>query len=288
MEQTFDPPYFNSLIRVYNTLRVFCHKFVPAPLPLASLKLFVNWDILLIMKLFSCKLAFVFFSGICLALFQLSSCAARINGSLAADGSAALSVNMSLEPRMTAMIRSLAAAGGQAGGPILDGPAIAKSMSASGNVSAELRNVSPSAVEGQVRISNISRFLASGDAGGFISFEQGRSGGNCRIIINRINGPVMLGILSEEISDYLSALMAPLATGEELSKLEYLELVSSVYSKGVSDEIASSRVRASIEFPGPVASVSGGISSGRRADFDISLLDLLVLETPLSYEVRWN
>jgi hypothetical protein len=226
-----------------------------------------------------------------LAIFQLSSCAARINGSLAADGSAALSVTMSLEPRMTALVRSLsAAAGGQADGPILDGPAIAQSMSAApfGNVSAQLRNTAPAAVEGTVRITNIERFLASGDAGGFIGFEQGRGGGSCEIGINRENGPVILGILSMEIADFLNALMAPLATGEELTKAEYLQLVGAIYSKGVSDEIAASRIRASIDFPGQITAVKGGTFSGRRASFDISLLDLLVLETPLIYEVKWK
>jgi hypothetical protein len=151
-----------------------------------------------------------------------------------------------------------------------------------------LTNTGPSALEGAVQISDINRFLAVGDVGGFVSFEQGRNGGSCEISISRDNGPVILALLSPEISDYLSALMAPLATGEELSKPEYLQLVASVYNRAVSDEIAGSRIRASIDFPGQVTSVRGGTFSGRRANFDIPLLDLLVLETPLSYVVRWN
>jgi len=241
------------------------------------------------MKLFSLKRAFLPLT-LWLALLPLFSCAARISGSLASDGSAALTVNISLEPRMTALIRSLAAAGGQTGGPVLDGPSIARSMSnaSSGNVSASLKNTAPASVEGAIQISNISRFLAVGDRGGFIEFEQGRTGGRCGISISRDNGPVILGLLSPEIADYLNALMAPLATGEELSKTEYLELVSSVYSKAISDEISGSRIRASIDFPGSVTSVKGGTFSGKRANFDIPLLDLLVLETPMSYEVKWN
>ncbi|MDR1870138.1 MAG: hypothetical protein LBQ82_09160 [Treponema sp.] len=234
------------------------------------------------MRLFSC---------LCLAaLLPLFSCSARINGSLAANGSASLSVGMSMEPRMASLVRSLSAAAGQTDRPILDGPAIAKSMSdaSSGNVSATLRNTSPASVEGTIKISNISRFLAVGDVGGFITFKQGSSGGNCEIKIDLDNGPVLLSVLSPEISDYLNALMAPLATGEKLRKPEYLELVVSVYSKAISDEIASSRIRASIDFPGVVTSVKGGTFSGKKASFDIPLLDLLVLETPLSYEVKWN
>jgi len=230
---------------------------------------------------------FLLKAGFLAVLGALCSCAARIDGSLAADGSASLSVSVSLEPRMTAMMQALAAAGGQSG-PVLDGPSLSRSMSAApGVASASLRNTMPWAVEGQVRISAIGDFLAAADGTGFITFTQG-NGGHCEINISRGNGPVMLGLLSPEIADYLSALMAPIATGEDMSRAEYLELVASFYNKGISDEIAGSRIRASIDFPGAVTSVSGGTFSGRRVNFDIALLDLLVLETPLSYEVRWR
>ena len=242
------------------------------------------------MKRFSCKLTFAYFAGVCLAILPLFSCSARIDGSLAANGSAATTVSVSLEPRMTFLIRSLAAAAGQSEGPILDGPAIAGSMSKAplGNVSASFKNTSPSAIDGTIKITNISRFLAAGEVGGFIVFEQKGSGGRCEIKIDLDNGPALLKSLSPEIADYLSALMAPLATGEKLTKSEYLELVSFVYSKAISDEIASSKIRASINFPGQVKSVKGGTFSGKRANFEIPLIDLLVLETPLSYEVVWN
>jgi hypothetical protein len=232
---------------------------------------------------------FLSFSLLFLTLF---SCAGRINGTLSTDGSAVLSINMSLEPRMTAMIRSFGAAMGQTNGSILDAAAIAKSMSAApGIASVSLKNTSPSAVEGTVQLSKASEFLAAANNGNnqkkFIVFEQG-NGGRCEINISRTNGPVILELLSQEIADYLNALMAPIATGENLNKAEYLELVAAMYNKAVSDEIAGSRIRASINFPGSITSVKGGTFSGRRADFDIPLLDLLVLETPFSIEAAWK
>jgi len=148
-------------------------------------------------------------------------------------------------------------------------------------------------MEGQVNISRIDDFLASAGSerntqNTFIVFEQGQRGGRCVININRNNGPEILDLLSPEISDYLNALMAPIATGEEMTKREYLELVTSFYNRVISDEISSSRIRAAIDFPGTISNIRGGTFSGRRASFDIPLLDLLVLETPLIYEVTWN
>ena len=231
--------------------------------------------------------------GLLAVLAALCSCAARIDGALAANGSASLSVSMSLGQQTAALVQRLAAAGGQ-GGPVLDGPAISRSMAGAGGVaSATLRNTGPAALEGQIRISAISEFLAAAsnraaNGRGFIEFAQSGTGGRCTLNISRENGPAIIELLSPQIADFLNALMAPLATGENISKTEYLELVASFYNRAVSDEIAGSRIRAFIDFPGAVTSVSGGTFSGRRVNFDIPLLDLLVLETPLIYEVNWN
>jgi hypothetical protein len=246
-------------------------------------------------------------------LLPFVSCTARINGTLQGDGQADLQIHVALEPRTTALIGGLAAASGaiQPGAPILDGSAIAASMAkAPGVASAVFKNIAPTAIEGPVKIARIGDFLAPGlaasaalDTGrgkkgpGFITFQQNvpartggssAGGGQCTINISLDTGPDILAFISPEIGDYLSALMTPLATGEALTKPEYLTLVASVYGKGIADEISKAFFRASIDFPGPVRSVTGGTFSGRRAEFAIPLLDILVLETPLSYEVTWR
>jgi hypothetical protein len=189
---------------------------------------------------------------------------------------------------MTSMIRSLNSAAGQDDALILDGQAIGKSMSMEGITSVFFKNTGPAAIEGEFRIFNINRFLAAGDKGGFINFEQRANGGSCKIDINLENGPVILENLSPEIADYLNALMAPIATGEAMSKAEYLDLVGTFYNRNISNEIAASMIHAVIDFPANISNVTGGTFSGKRAVFDISLLDFLVLETPLVCEVNWR
>ena len=255
---------------------------------------FINVILMYMRQFFYLKTVFIL---IIIFSVMFMSCASRIEGSLAADGSAVMNVSVSLEPRMTILIRSLSAAGGRQDGLVLDGPAISLSMSrAPGVASAVFRNVTPASIEGQIRISRVNDFLmpAYGVSrqnvqSSFITFEQRAGGGGRSVInINRQNGPVLLELLSPEISDYLNALMAPLATGEAMNKNEYLDLVAVFYSRAVSDEIAQSRIYASIDFPGNITFIRGGNFSGRRAIFDIPLLDLLVAENPLIYEITWN
>ena len=237
------------------------------------------------------KISVIVFSLVLLLVF--TSCASRVSGSLSADGQADLNVYASLEPRMTALLGGLAEASGttQPGTPLLDGPSINASMAAApGVMSVSLVNTSPTAIEGPIKISRLGDFLSHDKAQGFISFEQSSASNNgrCAIDLDRNSGPDILSLLSAEIVEYLDALMAPLVTGEELTKTEYLALVRSVYGNGIADEISRAVVHASIDFPGLVQSVRGGSFSGRRAEFEIPLLDLLVLEMPFSCEVAWR
>jgi hypothetical protein len=166
--------------------------------------------------------------------------------------------------------------------------------SAPGIKSVSFNNINPTTIEGALSIVRVDAFLSiPGNQGGsgFIGYEQIGSGGKFTITLNRGTGPRIIAVLSPDVAAYLSALMAPVATGEVLSKGEYLSLVRSVYGKGVADEIAAARIQVSINFPRPISAIQGGVvstASKNRGEFDIPLLDLLVLENPLVYEVSWK
>ena len=237
-----------------------------------------------------------FISIISFLILIFASCNARINGVFQGKGQADLQISASLEPKMASLLNRLADVSGSAPSDILllDGPAISASFSSAPGVSlAALKNTSANAVEGAVKIQNINDLLANSIGGsekGSIEFTQSNSSGTgrCTINLNLNAGPSILAIISPDVTDYLSALMAPIATGEILTKEEYLSLVSSVWGKGIADEIAQARLLASVEFPGLITKVKGGVFSGKKADFNIPILDILVLETPLIYEVEWK
>ncbi|MCL2608955.1 MAG: hypothetical protein FWD94_03520, partial [Treponema sp.] len=183
----------------------------------------------------------------------------------------------------------LATAGGVAPGtPILDAAVISAAMSAvPGVASAKLRNASALSVTGDIGISQMGSLLGAGGAG-LVTFRQNPAGdGLFAVKIDRNSGKGLLAVLPEDIVGYLGALMAPIATGEVMTKEEYLSLVEMVYGAPISEEIGRAQIKLDIEFPRQVRRVVGGTSEGNRAKLDIPLLDLLVLQSPLTYEVAF-
>ncbi|MCL1815764.1 MAG: hypothetical protein FWG27_08115 [Treponema sp.] len=217
----------------------------------------------------------------------LPSCSARINAQMVQDGSGSIQLQAGLEPNMLTLIRSFSQLGGGQAGPLLDAAALNRSLEAApGIASSALRNSAQEKIAGTIGISHMGDLLNAG-VNRFVQYEApaGAVPGRLAIHLDRSIAPRILIQISSEAVDYLSALMAPAATGEVLTRGEYLLLIESVYGKPLAAEIAASRVTAAITMPGTVKSVKGGTFSGREVRFDISLLDLLVLEQPLDYEI---
>ena len=220
------------------------------------------------------------------------SCSAGITGTIRGGGTAEISVQASLGPRTLVLMKSLKSfIGDESSAPMLDGRIIGGSLAASPGIrSASLRNTSPSALEGTISVSDLGNFLATGE-GKFITFKDGPSNSSILVVLDRNSAPLLISALSPEVEEYLSALMAPVVTGESINKREYLDIIASVYGRPLSDEIVAARIKAQIEFPRQPMAILGGNAvtsgQGRRAEFDIPLLDILVLEQPLRYEVSW-
>ena len=244
-----------------------------------------------------------FLPSILLFTLALVSCSGRIRGMLYEDGFADLALDAALEPRMTALIRGLSAAMRSSAASqdmILDAQTIGRSMAqAPGILEVNLKNTSPSAMEGSIKISQIEDLLAFTSRGAapdgsspqkirFITYEKSSTGGKVILTLGRSSAPALLALLSGETSAYLAALMAPVATGEIMTRDEYLSLVGDIYGNAVANEIATAKVYASISLPGPIRSCFGGSYSGRRAEFVVDLPDLLVLDKELRYEVIWQ
>jgi hypothetical protein len=238
----------------------------------------------------------LFFILLSAILFLAGACSGRIDGNLRRDGSAEFSLEIAIMPRMGAMLRSLSALGAQTpadrGAPVINGPAIARSMAAApGILSAELKNTGANGIAGTIRVSRVNDLFAVAGAPArrrFVTLETRGGEGRLFVLLDRAMAPQLLAMISSDVRDYLSALFAPAATGDPLTKAEYLGLVGDIYGRALADEIASAEIAVTIGFPGAIRSVKGGTFKGASAFFAMALTDILVLENPLEYEVVWS
>ena len=236
-----------------------------------------------------------------LPLAALSSCTLNIAACIKADARTEMSVKAELKAKTAALIKSLNSE--ETASNVLDAAVINKGLLAmKGIEAASLKNTSAFGIDGTVKISRIDTALqgrGGGGIAGIVTFESGTSsapggagaaggaGGKLGIKLNLENGNILLSDISEDLSDYVSALLAPIATGEVLTKNEYIKLVSSVYGKAIADEIAASSIIIKMELPSAIKHGKGVKIAGSRAELNLPLVDLLVLEKEIYYEVVW-
>jgi hypothetical protein len=229
-------------------------------------------------------------------LLSAVSCSARLDGEIHSDGRMEFTLKSTLLPNMSRLLKSFSA---NSGGQIFDAAMINRNFaSMPGIESSALRSVGQDGLEGRIVVASMTGLLehssetfASKNAGkkfSAIVWKHSPSGGTLTLNINMDTGQELLLLISPDMVDYLSALMAPIATGEVTGRDAYLELVASVYGKALADEILKAAFLLKLDFPGPVEGVRGGTGKGSRAEFTIPLIDLLVLDRPLHYEVRWT
>ncbi|MCL2094078.1 MAG: hypothetical protein FWH12_07780 [Treponema sp.] len=220
----------------------------------------------------------------------LLSCTATIHGELFEGGSGEVDLILTIENQAQDFIRRFRNISGvSAETAILEGPAMSRLLGAlPGIAMADLRNPHPAFLGGFIGISHVGDILR-GQERDLFSYTEGAAPGSSSLVLvlDRETVPAFLSQVSPEAEGYLSLLMAPVLLGESLNKDEYLALLAMVYGQALTNEIASSVIQAQIAFPRPIQSIQGGRAQGNLADFEIPLLDLLVMEEALRYELSW-
>ena len=223
------------------------------------------------------------------AIVFLCSCSANIEARLQHDGSAEIKLEASLESQIAGLLRRLST---NFGLPFaMDAESMSRSMASAPGISeVHLYNESPTALKGSFSLPKINDFLqtGTGEVGRFIKYSQDNRGGSLAINIDLERSPQLLALFSEDVRNYLAAIMAPAESGIPQSQKEYLEGVASMYGSVLAQEIAGARIKLAIIVPGTIKSIRGGTFSQDRGDFDIPLIDFLVLDHPLDYEIVWQ
>jgi hypothetical protein len=249
------------------------------------------------------KKKFLQAAAIVLAAGVFFGCETDITGSIENSGRAVLNVDSVFMKNTSTLIKKLIFTSDETVDiPIIDANELNKSFTSGGIEKAAFKNVAgnTAALSGEITISKIDGLIKDrGLSLPLVKFEKksGASGGSVTFYIDRENGPGVLEAISPELVGYLQLLMAPIAEGIETDitdKKNYLENITMVWGAPVAKEINSSYITLNLKFPQAVTTIRGsfgksvGKADGNKAVIKIPLIDLLVLEAPVFYEIIWG
>jgi hypothetical protein len=219
-------------------------------------------------------------------LLSLSACSVAMVATLRSDQQVDVTFSGTIKPKVASLLHDFGSSNQNKSGPLISAAEITASLQKVPELAQVVtKDIAQQGLEGRFKVVNPETLSQRFP---FVNQKLETEESSFSLTLNRETAPQLLSLFTAEVRDYLDALMAPIATGENLTKSDYLALVSSVYGKTIAEEIASSKITLEVHVPGTIRSVSGGTGSGAKAFFTIPLVDLLVIEKPLVYRIVWK
>lgn len=134
---------------------------------------------------------------------------------------------------------------------------------------------------------------SKGEIPEIISLEQKNDSGIIQniaeISINPENLNTILAHFPPETRDYIDILMAPVFTGEDLTKEEYIQLIKAAYGEKLAGELAVENLNLELEFPSKKLKVflNGEEKSLSDNNLIIPLADFLTMSKGFSIKMIW-
>lgn len=228
---------------------------------------------------------------LCSAIVLFSSCSARQYIFLSGDGSGSLRFKIDLSASLYEYIEGLGSVDRKSfdKNDPFGVPRLKAEIEKVGKV--RVKNISapsPKVLEGELEFSDIDAFArsdAGSPSGGILSFSKKGSEKTLRISINKESIRASKALSSVRENE-LFRMFGPYEN-EGLSEAEYLEMMEWTLTEEGARLIPSSYVYLDITVPSSVLAQTGGTVKGKTVSFRIPLIDLLLLNKPLSYTVTY-
>lgn len=221
-------------------------------------------------------------------LFLLAACSPSLVITVHTDDSADIAFSSNPSATGSSLIRRFAGAGDNTA-PLYDRDAVRTGLSAMG---IRLETLSFPSGDGLAFSGKAANFALI--PGGAIVPESSRGGITLSFSPDSVNG--IIGNLPPETRDIFELLMAPVFTGEFLTREEYRDILAAAYGERAAEELVSSSCAIHLRTPGPVHSVrlTGPDSDSVPFEYDGSIVSasipldlLLTLREPLNLTVSW-
>lgn len=219
-----------------------------------------------------------------ISLSFFSACTNRVTLDIPGSPSvpASLSFDTALGAEITSLLSKLT---NKASGSVLDASEIKAALQSVPSVlRAETMQKGRSGASGSLNMNLTHQSLRAYG----ITVDIRQEHGTLSASMNRKEAREFLSGMSRDLVDYLSTLMAPVVTGEDLDESAYYGELAAVWGEGVAREIGAAEVTLTLNCPAQVRIESGiGRASGKKAVFTFPLTSILVMEKPLVIGVVW-
>jgi hypothetical protein len=224
------------------------------------------------------------------ASFLFSACSSKLTARLELNGSVRLSLAAEVPAAISAKLRSLAGSPSTTA-PLFDAAAMRKAAAERPGMRISRLNLpTPDSVDLELTIADLAVFLSTPDLadGELLTLTRGQGWTELRVRLARGQAGTLSSILPG-VDPYLIEALAPPALEEEpLSAEEYATVLKSVLGDKAAEAFEAGAMHVKIEAPAAVLGSGGGQVSGRALDVSMALLDLLVLEEPVEFWLRWK
>lgn len=189
------------------------------------------------------------------------------------DGNYSVSYDVALGKVFMDTIASVA--GEEQKTSIFDANEFQSQLTASGlaNVAVKTPAVNQLAISTQINTKEKGAFPASK----IISSERIGGKNQMTLMLSPESVRAIYNALPERTRSYIDLFMSPVITGDTMPKSEYTELVSMVYGKLLADELLGASLSLVLSAPNKKA----------QQKFSVPIIDLLLLEKPMSFSISW-
>ncbi len=226
------------------------------------------------------------------ALLGLASCSSKVNLTARTDGGTDVEFNTSFGKVLADTIKSISSTmGNSKSAEFFSAPAMQKALKDSDftNVKVSTPNETSMNMSGSLPTAD-KQTHATGTlrAADFVSCTS-----NSMVLkLSPKNLKAFAGGLPQSTKNYLDLFMAPVFTGESMSREDYKMLIASIYGENIANELDKSSISINMAPPKgktiKTASIpKNGSKSADKATFSIPLLDFLTLNSEQNYNIKW-
>lgn len=224
-----------------------------------------------------------------LATALLAACSGGASATLRADGGLRIQSSASVPAPLAARLRKLANL--PEGSPLFDFEATRKALAESEGLRLlSLSAADPDSLALTVDIADLEAFLSGPRMAetGAIGLSSGAGWKELRVSLARGACAPLADLLPGLDPDLVEALSPPALDPEPITRAEYRRMLAGIIGEKAVVSLEGATLTLKLSAPGPVLASSGGKLEGQTLAVALPALDLLVLEKPIEFSLRWK